>query len=228
MLAPVFVVSLYPSPPGISLFWDWANAMGYLVVANCLFLFVYKGRVRTFPAYSGRFFANLHRDLGYITVVLLAAHIGLLLAVEPLLLEHLKPTAPLHMVSGSLATILMLVLFLSSIPPVRRRLWRDYHVFRHVHAIVAVTVLGLLLYHILVSGFYLNSQWKRGLLIVATAAVMAHYARGKVFSATIKAAPVRESRKYSHKFSYGCVVVALLGSFSLAFLSNIEWRNLSD
>ena len=33
--------------------------------------------------------------------------LGILLAVEPLLLEHLKPSAPLHMLSGLLALVLL-------------------------------------------------------------------------------------------------------------------------
>lgn len=112
MLAPVGIALLRPTPAAIDPAWDWANALGYLGLAVSLLLFVYAGRARAFPPYSGRFFANLHRDLGYIALLLIGAHVVILLVREPLLLEHLKPTAPLHMLAGLLALILLMLLAL--------------------------------------------------------------------------------------------------------------------
>ncbi len=228
MLAPILIISIFPFPPGIRLLWDWANAMGYMAMAVCLLLFVYKGRPHSFPAYSGRFFANLHRDLGYVVILLIGGHIGVLLAIEPLLLEYLKPTAPLHILSGLLATILMLLLLAFSIFPLRRLLWRDYHLFRHVHAMVAITALGLLFYHILLSGFYLNSYWKKGLLAAVTVSVVAYYTMDKVPAVPARASRVRDSSRYSRRFSYGCTFGALLFSLLYAFLNNLDWQNSSD
>ncbi len=222
MLAPIVLLALYPSPPGIYAVWDLANAMGYLALSITLLLFVYKGRARGFPAYSGRFFANLHRDLGYIVALLLLAHVGLLLLAEPLLLEHIKPTAPLHMLSGLIALIVMLLLVVSSIPALRRRLWPDYHLFRHVHAVMAVAGLGLVFYHVLVSGYYLNSLWKTGLLATVTAGIVAYYARGKYPAVPATALRVRNSARYSHMISYGCATVALLICLLAVLMNNLE------
>ena len=85
LLTPLLLVSLAPTPQPIYTLWDLANVMGYMVLALALLLFVYRGRAHSFPAFSGRFFANLHRDLGYIAMLLLTGHVVLLLWAEPLL-----------------------------------------------------------------------------------------------------------------------------------------------
>ena len=222
LLAPIACVSLWPMPPPVNRLWDWANAMGYLAVVISLLLFVYRGRARTFPPYSGRFFANFHRDLGYIVVLLLAGHVGVLLVEEPLLLEYLKPTAPLHMLSGLLALVLMLFLVCTSIPMVRRRLWPDYHLFRHVHGLVAVAIVLLVFFHVLASGFYLNSPWKIGLAAATGVGFLVYYARGKYQLVPATMSRVRDSARYSHMISYGSVVLGLLLCLALILLADVE------
>jgi predicted ferric reductase len=217
LLAPVAIVVLWPVPPRINLVWDWAIYLGYLALAIGLLLFVYQGRARSFPSYSGRFFANLHRDLGYLALLLLAAHVGVLLVAEPLLLEHLKPTAPLHMMSGLLALILMLVLVLSSIPTVRRRVWPNYHLFRHIHGLLAVAIVLLVFYHVLVSGFYLNSAWKIALMAAVGLVVLASYARDS-YQLVTNSPRVRDSASYSHLISYSAALLACLYCLVLAAL----------
>ena len=215
-LAPIAYLWLWPVPPPVYALWDWANAMGYLALAIALFLFVYRGRAHTFPPFSGRFFANLHRDLGYIALLLLAGHVGVLLVKEPLLLEHLKPTAPLHMMSGLLALVLMLLLVCTSIPTVRRRLWPNYYLFRHLHGLVAVAIILLVFFHVVPSGFYLNSPWKIGLAIAAGLGILSYYARGEFPPVLASRLRVRDSARYSHMLSYGSALLALLFCLALA------------
>lgn len=220
MLLPVALVAMWPVPPGVYPSWDWANGMGYLVLAISLFLFVYKGRPRAYPAYTGRFFANLHRDLGYIALALLAGHVGILLVSEPLLLEHLKPTAPLHMVSGLMALVLMFLLVLSSIPSLRRRMWPDYHLFRHVHAVVAVTLVVLTLFHVGFSAFYLNARWKIAMLLLLAAAVLLYYSVYRYSAPPAQVSRSRNSARYSHIISCSCALLASLACLLLALLNS--------
>jgi hypothetical protein len=219
-LAPIAYLWLWPIPPPVYWAWDWANTMGYLALAISLFLFVYRGRTHTFPPYSGRFFANLHRDLGYIALLLLAGHVGVLVVEEPLLLEHLKPTAPLHMMSGLLALILMLLLVCTSIPTARRRLWHNYYLFRHLHGLVAVAIILLVFFHVLVSGFYLNSWWKIGLAAAISLGILFYYARGKYLLVPARLPRVRDSARYSHLISYGSAMLALMLCLALTVLDS--------
>ena len=221
MLAPIALVLLVPLPAPLGFAWDLANGLGYLSLALCLCLFIYAGRARVFPPYSGRFFANLHRDLGYIALALALVHAGLLLYREPLLLEHLKPTAPLHMLSGTLALLLMGMLVLSSLPRLRRRLWPDYHRFRHLHAVTSVSVLALSLYHVVESGYYLNHPWKITLLAVAASAVALAYAVRQHGAVTGGVDRTRNSARYSHLISYGALLLALAAVVSLALVPTL-------
>ena len=222
LLTPLLLVSLAPTPQLVYTLWDWANVMGYLVLALALLLFVYRGRARYFPPFSGRFFANLHRDLGYIAMLLLAGHVGLLLWAEPLLLEHLKPSAPLHMLAGLFALLFMIVLVISSVPFLRRRLWPNYHRFRRLHTLFAGAILGLVMYHVVMSGFYLNSTWKLAALAGVGCSVVASAIRRErpvVLSSTIRTI---NSASYSHMITYCVTLLVLLASLVVLLLRQAE------
>ncbi len=191
-----------PLAPFAGLAWDWANALGYLGLAIVLLLFIYAGRPRAFPPFGGRFFANLHRDLGYLALLLVAAHVGLLLATEPLLLEHLKPSAPLYMLAGLVATALLLVLVVPSITGLRRRIWRDYRRFKRLHAWLAIACVALIAWHVAGSRFYLNTPVKLALAGAAASALLAYYLR-------TRRGPRRRAR-YSSRQRAGAAYAPLL------------------
>jgi predicted ferric reductase len=230
IISPVALVYLWPVPAGINLVWDWANSFGYLSLAICMFLFIYRGRARAFPAFSPRFFANLHRELGYLSLCLLFAHVGMLLLTEPLLLEHLKPTAPLHMLAGVFAFILILLLVTSSVPAARRRLWPDYHVFRHIHAMLAVSIVALIAYHVLGSSFYLNSRWKivlastvsLGILIYYLISYYRNYYKKYYRSSAVTPTRISGSSQYSRYISYGCTTLVVLVCLLLVLGNQFE------
>tara|TARA_R110002110_G_C13470525_1_gene721014 strand:+ start:133021 stop:133812 length:792 start_codon:yes stop_codon:yes gene_type:complete len=173
--APLVLVSIAQRAPSVNLLWDVANAMGYLALALIILLFVYTGRPRAFPAFSGGFFAALHRHFGFIALALIVGHTGILLYAEPLLVEHLKLTAPVHMLTGLASALVILLLTATSITVVRRRLWEDYQRFRGVHAWLSIAALALLLLHVLGSGYYLNTSWKMVALLLVCAIVLGFY-----------------------------------------------------
>ena len=209
-----------PIVPAVGVAWDLANLLGYLALASCLLLFVYVGRPRVFPPFSGRFFANLHRDLGYIALLLVIAHIGILLFSEPMLLEHLKPTAPFYMLAGMVASLILLLLVISSITPWRRRIWPDYRRFKFLHAWLAVACVALSCWHVLVSRFYLNTAIK---LVVGSLAAMAVFGfylwgRNRWQGSTHGRARIRDTTVYSHRIAYGSFVLLLVVAFAIAVL----------
>lgn len=180
------------------------------------------GRPRAFPPFSGRFFANLHRDFGYAALALLAAHIGLMLYAEPLLVEHLKPSAPQHMLAGLLASLFMLLLVLCSITRIRKLLWQDYHLFRRVHAVLAVLCVGFLMWHVVDSGYYLNTSWKLGVMLSAVALVLGWYGYARYrHLAVTQVDRVRNSSRFSHWLSYGSVSVITLLTLGLLLLLGV-------
>jgi len=209
-----------PLAPFAGLAWDWANALGYLALAIVLLLFIYAGRPRAFPPFGGRFFANLHRDLGYLALLLVAAHVGLLLAAEPLLLEHLKPSAPLYMLAGLVATALLLVLVVPSITGLRRRIWRDYRRFKRLHAWLAIACVVFIAWHVAGSRFYLNTPVKLALAGAAASALLAYYLRTRRGSRRRVRCSSRQraSAAYSQLLSYGPALLLVILTLAIVAL----------
>lgn len=217
---PVLLVMQMPVAPAVGIAWDLANLLGYLAMACCLLLFIYAGRPRPVPPFSGRFFANLHRDLGYITLILVATHIAILLVSEPLLLEHLKPTAPYYMLAGLLASLILLTLVISSIPRWRRRVWPDYRRFKLLHAWLAIACVALSCWHVLGSHFYVNTAVKLVLGSLAATGVFAAYAWGR-YRRPVQAQGVdriRDTAVYSHRIAYGSLLLMLIVAIVIAVL----------
>lgn len=218
---PLVLVVQLPRVPAISLVWDWANALGYLGLACCLLLFIYAGRPRVFPPYSGRFFANLHRSLGYVALLLVAAHVGLLLYDQPLLLQHLKLSAPLYMLAGLAALVLLLVLCISSITALRKRIWPDYHRFKMIHAALAIGCVALSGWHIIGSSFYLNSSLKLGVASISVSGLLGYYLYSRLRGADrVRRGPgLRDSAAYSRSLSYGPALLLVIIVLALLLLS---------
>ena len=198
-----------PMAPAVDLAWDWANTLGYLGTAICLLLFIYAGRPRTFPPFSGRFFANLHRDLGYLALALVAGHVTLLLVAEPVLLEHLKPSAPLYMLAGLVASVLLLVLVVSSLTGLRKRIWSDYRWFKMLHALLAIACVAFIGWHVAGSRFYLNTAPKLAAGGVAVIGLMGFYLWGRLGRrpGNPRASRIRDTAGFSHLASYGSVLL---------------------
>ncbi len=147
---------------------------------------------------------------------------GLLLWVEPLLLQHLKPSAPLPMLAGLFALLLMLVLVFSSVPYLRRRLWPNYYRFRRIHILFAAAILGLAIYHVVMSGFYLNSRWKLAVLALVACYVVISAVRREGAVQISGLIRIRNSAGYSHMITYTVTLLVLAISFVALLLQQSE------
>ncbi len=221
--APFALIGLWSAPPAVNLIWDAANAMGYLALVLIFLLFIYTGRPRAFPPFSGRFFANFHRDIGYLILALTVAHCLLLLIWQPLLLEHLKPTAPVYMLTGLGSALLLVVLVLSSAGWLRRRLWSSHHSFRSLHAWLSISTTGLLLVHVLGSGFYLNTLGKAVVCVVVAVVVLISYLDKRFWHLHHDrgVTRLRDTARYSVLISYGSVVLVLVVSVAMILLRSL-------
>lgn len=179
LVLPLFVIWAIAAPPAAGFLWDWANTLGYIAALLIILLFIYRGQMQAGVPLSGRFFVDLHRDLGYAALLLSGLHVLVLLVSEPLLLEHLKPTAPWYMLAGLACLLLLATLVWLSLPALRKGFWSDYRLFRQVHLWLALAVLLLLYIHVLGSRFYLNSYWKQGGFLVFGALVLLVFIRGR-------------------------------------------------
>ncbi len=224
LLALPAALALVAGPPVAGFLWDWANLVGFVAFGCMLLPLFYTGRPRAFPPFSGRFFANLHRDIGYLALGLVLLHVGVLLYAEPLLLEHLKPAAPLYMLAGLVAALLCLLLVVPSITSLRRRLWRDYHAFRRLHGWLALLMLVMALWHVGASGFYLNHRFKFALLLYACVLLVFAYraGRSRPTGPLGERDRVRGSAVYSHRVSVGACLILVASLSVLVWARHLE------
>ena len=228
LAAPLILLWGIAPQPTATFLWDWANAVGYLAAALLILLFLYRGQPQPVPAFNGRFFINLHRDLGYLALIFTAIHIGVLLIDEPLLIEHLKPTAPWYMLSGLVAAILLLALVFSSLPNLRKEIWPDYRIFRQRHLLISLGVILFLFIHLLGSRYYINSLWKQLLLILTGCSVLVHYGINRKqpkYYGSKEMPRERGNTSASVMLSFGISLVMLIASLLLVLLTGVLTAN---
>jgi Class III cytochrome C family len=156
VLAAVLLVPL-PASGGIA--WDVTAVFGYAAGAFALVLFIYPLR---HPGIPHRRLSTLtqHRQLGWTALVLAVGHAGLLLGTEPLTAQYLLPSAPLYMLCGLAALLLLVILVPTGL--IARRLMRRAPGAKKkslqagrlttVHAVCSAALLGLIGAHVVGSG----------------------------------------------------------------------------
>lgn len=168
-LAPVGLVVADRMLPPATFGWDFANLLAFAAVGVSALLFFETGRPRARPAFEGRYFINLHRDLGVVALVLVSLHVVYLLVDEPVTVEYLLPTAPFYMWAGIGGYLVLITLVAFGFKRARVALFVNHRAFRTVHAFSAVAFFGLAAWHVLGAGFYLRTG--PGVVLAVCAAV---------------------------------------------------------
>ena len=169
---PLVVVLADLSLPRTTFGWDFANLVGVAAVGVGLLLFVETGRPRHRPPFEGRYFINLHRDLGLVVLALVSVHVLYVLIDEPITIEYLLPTAPVYMLVGLLAYLALLTLVGLGFKRVRVALFANHGRFRVIHWAGAVVFVLFATWHVLGSGFYLRTLPAAGVALFGVVAVL--------------------------------------------------------
>lgn len=122
--------------PAAGITWEILNGFGYASLALLLAM-VWEART---PARTRRL--RLHQGYATAATGLSMVHAAGFLVCVPLLIEHLKPTAPLHMWMAVLALLLLLFVTIFSFVPWRGHLYGRFSIFHFWH--VSLTLLLLL------------------------------------------------------------------------------------
>jgi len=158
-------------PPGTVFGWDFAVALGFAALAIMFTMFLLTARFRWITrAFGIDIIYYFHRWIALVAFVLLLAHPVILVGMEPLLLEYLKPDAPWHMLAGNVALVAMILLIVTSVW--RKTLRLHYDAWRFLHAVFAVLAVGLAMVHIAGVNYYVETPWKRELWQVLAASVV--------------------------------------------------------
>jgi predicted CXXCH cytochrome family protein len=136
--------------------WEAAQASGLCAVAVCLILCTLAVRPRGDATAS--FALRAHEQLGWIALAAAALHVGLLLAVDQRVVEHIKLTAPRYEYAGILALLTLLFLTVPAGAAVRQRLWAQHRGFQAGHVGAACLLVVTLAMHVLTTDRYVHGR----------------------------------------------------------------------
>lgn len=161
--APLVLLLVGDVPPGGGFWWDFAMALGFAGMAIMGLQFVLTARFRHAAAPFGiDIIYYFHRLAALVGIALLLAHLAILLAAYPEVLEPLDPReAPAYMSAGRIALLLFVIVIVTSLW--RKPLRIDYEAWRIAHAVLATAAFVLAIVHIAGVGHYIQTPWKRWL-----------------------------------------------------------------
>jgi hypothetical protein len=149
--------------------WDALNGVGFAATALLALLCVETGAARLRPVPQTAFYSHLHRNLGVVALAGIGIHAAGMAVADPVTLQYWRLSAPLYMLAGITAAMLLIILVAIAFPAPRRKLFGSQATFRRWHRYGSFTVIGLAAWHILGSGFYLDSRVKQ--LVFAAVAI---------------------------------------------------------
>jgi predicted CXXCH cytochrome family protein len=109
-----------------------------------------------------------HTVIGWVSLSLVAIHVGGLILADRVVVEYLKPSAPLYQLAGITAAALLLMVVVSGIAAVRRRLFRSHRGFQATHVIGGCVLIALIAMHVIATDRYVGGRGRRALILAAT------------------------------------------------------------
>ena len=172
LLTPLAVVLLADAPPGRSFVVDFSVALGFVGLALMGLEFALCARFKAASAPFGMdAIVQFHRQISYVALVLILAHPILLFFENSKTIDSLNVfDSPARSRLSVLAVVALLLLIATSIWRVRLHI--SYEAWQIMHSILAVVAVVAALLHAILVGYYLNTDWKVGLWVVYSAALV--------------------------------------------------------
>lgn len=137
---------------------------------------------------------RLHSLLGWLALTVVVIHVGGLVLADRVVVQYLKPSAPLYQLAGIAAGVLLLLVVVSSVGAVRQRLWKSHRAFQSTHVILGCVLIALIAVHVVATDRYVGGRGRRVLILAATigAILMLLRPRRPPTGAPATAAPLRQ------------------------------------
>lgn len=157
-----------------------------------------------------------HQLIGWAALIGAALHIGGLLVTDPTVVEYLKPTAPLYQLAGIAATVLLVVVVLSSLSHVRRS-WASHRAFQATHVTLGILLVALVAGHVAVTDRYVGGVAQRALLVLGSIGAVAMLLRTRAASAAGRMHGLRQQLVFG-RYARGVVCVVAVAGLAIAGL----------
>ena len=177
---------------GAGWIWDAANALGFVAAALMIFLHIETGAARDRPAPQAAFHARLHANVAALALALVALHVLVLLADDPVTFEYWKLSAPPYMLAGIAALLLMSAIVATSYTKPRRVVFATPARFRRIHGIAALVLTALVAWHVAGSALYLDTPFKQTAFVITLVGVPLWLSRRPALQRPLVDAPRRE------------------------------------
>jgi predicted CXXCH cytochrome family protein len=192
-IAAVCLLAILPAFAGfVGVGWELCQMVGLLGCIGCIILCGAPLRPRQArpPTLLS---LQLHTLLGWLVLLAVAIHVGGLILSDRLVVEYLKPSAPLYQLAGLAATLVLVVVVLSGSADVRRRLWRSHRGFQATHVILGCVLIALLAVHVIVSARYIGGRGRRVVILAAMIGGLLMLVRPRRIAGSMAAAkPLRQ------------------------------------
>ncbi|HTV49605.1 MAG TPA: cytochrome c3 family protein [Steroidobacteraceae bacterium] len=175
--------------------WETAQALGLCAVAGCLILCVLALRPRA--GASGAFRLRYHALLGWLVLGGALLHVGLLLAFDHRVTEHLKLSAPRYEYAGILALLALGLLTVPAGASIRSRLWPRHRNFQATHVIATCLLIVTLAIHVVTAGRYVHGLGRIMAYILLSGVALLALLRGRT--------PPRSPRQHPRRILDGLV-----------------------
>ncbi|MCC5953280.1 MAG: ferric reductase-like transmembrane domain-containing protein [Acidimicrobiia bacterium] len=172
-IAPLLFALVGDRPAGRSFWIDLSAALGFVGLALLGLQFAVTARAKRLAAPFGQdVVVTFHRRMSVVAFVLILAHPVMLFVARPETLELLNVLdAPWRARFAVLATVSLIALVVTSLW--RTRLGLSYEVWKVLHGVLAVIIVGAALVHVYLVDYYVATVWKQVLWALMTLGLVA-------------------------------------------------------
>lgn len=172
VLAPLFLMTVRPSPPGRSFWTELSIALGFVGLTQIAIQFALIARFRRVTApYGIDIILQYHRLIALLAIGLILLHPTILMIENPALLSLVNPFGGTWASRMGVWAVIAL-LALAGLSLFRQEINLDYEVWRVTHALLGIAAIVLAQIHVSLTGQYVNTWWKEALLIGFSAAMV--------------------------------------------------------
>ena len=168
-LAPILILILGPKFSNRSPILDLSVGLGFVGLAIMALEFVTSGRIKILNRPFGTdLIYHFHRQIGIAAFFMVFSHPILLFILDSRYLRLLNIfTAPMQAKSGVTAVVLLIGLVWGA--EYRQKINLSYKLWKILHGLIAIAMVGLALVHIFIANNYISLPWEKALWITYSA-----------------------------------------------------------